>query len=102
MQETSIIRASMDRKRQQMRNKWFGWLYLALCIMPAARAAEEPLWEIGAGAALMTLPDYRGADEGRTYLLPIPYFTYNGERFRVDRRGAHGDLIQKNNVWLDI
>jgi MipA family protein len=85
-----------------MRGKWIGWLCAALFVIPAARAQEEPLWEVGIGAAVTTLPDYRGADEGKTYLLPIPYFTYNGERLRIDRRGAHGDLIQKNNVWLDV
>lgn len=80
----------------------FRWLYAALLMVPAAHAQEEPLWEIGFGTASMVLPDYRGSDEGRTYLLPIPYFSYNGERFRIDRRGVHGDLAQKDNVFFDI
>ena len=60
------------------------------------------MWEAGFGVAMMSLPDYRGSDEGKTYALPIPYFSYNGERFHIDRQGAHGDLIQGNNLWLDI
>jgi outer membrane scaffolding protein for murein synthesis (MipA/OmpV family) len=81
-------------------------LLKCLCVVllgiSTAQAQEEPLWEIGFGAGLMSLPDYRGSDEGKTYALPIPYFAYNGDRFRIDRRGVRGDLVQANNVWLDV
>ena len=48
-------------------------LLAALCALAAAPAAAEepPLWELGAGVAALALPDYRGADEGRGYLLPL-------------------------------
>lgn len=78
------------------------WLCAALLVVPAVQAEDEPLWELGMGAAVMALPDYRGSDEGKTYLAPIPYFVYNGDRFRIDRRGVHGDLAHRDNVWLDV
>ena len=43
------------------------------CFVTAIRARAEqlPLWEAGIGAALLSLPDYRGADQGQTWLLPL-------------------------------
>jgi MipA family protein len=38
-----------------------------------ASCEEKPLWELGVGLALLRLPDYRGSDESRYYLLPFPY-----------------------------
>jgi outer membrane scaffolding protein for murein synthesis (MipA/OmpV family) len=78
------------------------WLVAGLAVAPSVQAQEEPLWELGMGGAVMSLPDYRGADEGKTYVLPIPYIAYNGEVFHIDRRGVHGDLAHKDNVWLDV
>ncbi|HYM48672.1 MAG TPA: MipA/OmpV family protein [Burkholderiaceae bacterium] len=80
------------------------WLLGAMLCMTAAAQAQmtEPLWEAGVGAGMMALPDYRGSDQGKTYVFPIPYFVYNGERFRVDRGGIHGDIAQEGNVWLDV
>jgi outer membrane protein len=74
----------------------------ALLMLSSTVRAQEPLWEAGIGVATMTLPDYRGSDEGKTYAFPVPYVAYNGENFRIDRRGAHGDIAQKGNVWLDV
>ena len=79
-----------------------GLLCALLLLSSTARAQEEPLWEAGFGLAMMALPDYRGSDEGKTYAFPVPYFAYNGQNFRIDRRGAHGDIAQRGNVWLDI
>jgi outer membrane scaffolding protein for murein synthesis (MipA/OmpV family) len=77
-------------------------MYAALMAAPAVVAQDEPLWEAGMGTAVLSLPDYRGSDEGKTYVLPIPYLAYNGEVFHIDRRGVHGDLAHKDNVWLDL
>lgn len=75
----------------------------ALCLhLPAARAAELPRWELGLGLAGLTVPDYRGADEQRGYLLPLPYVQYRGEIFRIDREGAHGRLFDSEHVRLEM
>jgi hypothetical protein len=50
----------------------------------AASAREEPLWEAGLGVGALAFPDYRGADEGSIYPVPMPYyyaelsFSFNG------------------------
>ena len=67
-----------------------------------ARADLRPEWEIGAGATVFTLPDYRGSDESRAYLLPFPYVVYRGDRLRVDRQGARGMLFESDRVELDL
>ena len=67
-----------------------------------AQADELPRWELGAGLAAFHVPDYRGADEGRAYLLPLPYFVYRGERLRADRDGLRGELFESDRVELNL
>jgi outer membrane scaffolding protein for murein synthesis (MipA/OmpV family) len=71
-------------------------------LMPGARAGDLPRWELGLGLAGLTIPDYRGSDEQRGYLLPLPYVQYRGERFQIDREGAHGKLISLERVRLEL
>lgn len=67
-------------------------------------AEEEglPLWEAGMGVGVVRFPDYRGSDEGRTYILPTPYLVYRGGRVRVDRRGVRGALFETEDVSLNV
>lgn len=67
-----------------------------------ARAAQLPLWEAGAGAAVLSLPDYRGADEGRTWVLPFPYFVYRGEFLQSDQRRLRGLFFKSGRTELDV
>lgn len=67
-----------------------------------ACAEERPLWELGAGAFGFAQPDYRGADQSRGYVLPLPYVVYRGDRFRVDREGIRGLLFESDRVEFDI
>jgi len=67
-----------------------------------AAHAELALWELGLGLGGASLPEYRGSDEQRSYLLPIPYLVYRGERFVMDRRGMRGLLFASESVALDI
>lgn len=67
-----------------------------------ARSERLPLWELGAGAAIAYLPDYRGADEARGYLLPFPYFVYRGEFVKADREGVRARFFDTRYVELDF
>lgn len=67
-----------------------------------ASAAEKPLWELGAGVGVLSMPDYRGADQRRTYVLPIPYVVYRGEHLQVDRDKVRGLLYQGERSEWDI
>ncbi|HDN27781.1 MAG TPA: MipA/OmpV family protein [Thioploca sp.] len=66
--------------------------------------AEErsPLWEAGVGLAGIHFPDYRGARHQQNYLLPMPYFIYRGDKFKINRGGLQGLLYQSARVNLDI
>ena len=67
-----------------------------------ARAELFPLWEAGAGATVIHFPEYPGSDQRRTYVLPIPYVVYRGERFKVDRQKVRGLLFSHRLAELDM
>lgn len=68
----------------------------------SAFAAELPLWEFGLGAGALAFSDYRGADSGHVYPVPVPYFVYRGRLLRADRDGLHGLLAGGGRVELKI
>lgn len=82
----------------------------ALCLLltcafggTAAQAQEGlPLWEVGGGAAVLRVPDYRGSEEVRTYVLPVPWLVYRGEIFRADRDGVRARLFDSERVDVNI
>jgi len=67
-----------------------------------AHAGEFPLWEAGAGIAIIDFPDYRGSDERQTYVLPIPYFVYRGEILKADRDGLRGQFFKSDRLDLHL
>jgi outer membrane scaffolding protein for murein synthesis (MipA/OmpV family) len=67
-----------------------------------AQAEQRPLWELGAGGAVVSFPDYRGSDKQRSYVLPIPYVVYRGDVLQVDRDKVRGLLFKTERVELDV
>jgi len=51
---------------------------------------EKPLWEAGLFAGAARMPHYRGSDEYKAYVLPLPYLIYRGEIVRANRDGIKG------------
>lgn len=76
---------------------------LIFCL-PLAHAQSElrPEWEVGAGFAAIDFPVYRGASDRRSYLLPIPYFVYNGEVLQINRERVRGLIFRSDSVELDV
>jgi MipA family protein len=69
----------------------------------AAHAEQRPLWEFGMGAAGISFPDYRGANERTNYVLPMPYFVYRGEFLQADqKRGIRALFFKQGAVELDV
>lgn len=81
--------------------RWPLLLAAAIAGAPAA-AADKPLWEAGIGVAALRLPHYRGADQSRNWLLPVPYLVYRGEIFKADREGARALLVDTERLELDF
>jgi outer membrane scaffolding protein for murein synthesis (MipA/OmpV family) len=85
-----------------MRTLLLAALLSAAALPPAAGAEPQPKWEAGVGATGLRLPDYRGSDESRGYLYPLPYFVYRGKFLRLDREGLRGVLVESDRVEFDL
>jgi len=78
-------------------------LFILLFLLPkTAACAGKPLWEMGAGLALLQMPDYRGSDKNRLYVLPYPYFIYRGDVLKIDRDRISGRLFKTDRLVLDF
>jgi MipA family protein len=83
------------------------WRLLAAALLAGwlgctgALAEDKPLWELGAGVSALSFPDYRGSDQTRSYVLPIPYFVYRGEFLKADRNGIRGTFFDNDSVELN-
>ena len=81
-----------------------GMLLAALAFSGAATGARAellPLWEAGAGVTVISLPDYRGSDQRRSWLLPFPYLVYRGEFLQADERRTRGLFFKTETIELD-
>ena len=80
-----------------------GMLLLLFSFVGGQLSAEEkPLWELGAGLAVLSNPHYLGADQNQTYVLPIPYINYHGEKLRADRSGVRGFLYNSQGIKIGV
>ena len=71
--------------------------------MPQSAISEEkPLWELGIGAGILQMPDYRGSDESRFYVLPYPYVVYRGGILKIDEQRISGQIFKTDRVLLDF
>jgi outer membrane protein len=77
-------------------------LALVLLATAGVRAQDLPLWEAGAGLAVVDFPNYRGADDRKIYALPIPYVIYRGDFLQVDRQRVRGLLVKSDRFELDM
>jgi len=67
-----------------------------------AAAERVPQWELGAGVVGLLLPDYRGSDEVRSYLLPVPYIIYRLEWIKADQTGIHSKLLNWERAEVNL
>ncbi|MBW2941141.1 MipA/OmpV family protein [Zhongshania aquimaris] len=79
---------------------------LLLSLLSIGVGADElerlPKWELGLGLAAVNLPDYPGADQSQSYVLPFPYVIYRGARLKAGREGLRGLLFESKRWDLDI
>jgi outer membrane scaffolding protein for murein synthesis (MipA/OmpV family) len=77
-------------------------LVLSFSLPGIAICEEKPLWELGVGLGLLQMPDYRGSDENRFYLLPYPYLVYRGDILKVDEQRVSGQIFKTDRILLDF
>lgn len=107
MKMLELQRLAMIEKNKQCACGYRGWMALLLGLLPAlmplsAQAEFKPKWELGVGLAGIDFPLYRGSNERRSYLLPVPYFQYHGETLQISRERVRGLIFRKGNVDMDI
>jgi outer membrane protein len=74
----------------------------AILIASSAIAAQVPQWEAGVGTAYIDFPHYRGSNERRSYLLPVPYVIYHGDILKVDRQRTRGLFFHNEYAEFDV
>lgn len=78
-------------------------LTACLVSLPALVSADSlPLWEIGLGGGALRIPDYRGAQDARTYLYPFAIPFYRGKYLRSDEDGVRGEVLISKRVKFDF
>lgn len=74
-----------------------------MLVLPQAFAQTEPkTWELGIGVGALYGPDYRGSNEYRDYVAPIPYVIYRGKYIQSDREGLRGNFLRTNRYELTL
>ncbi len=78
-------------------------MLLLILVSTQVVADQHVLPEIELGVSLLSLnaPNYRGSAHSTSYLLPVPYIKYRGERVRIDE-GLEGRLFNSENLILSI
>ncbi|MCW8830417.1 MAG: MipA/OmpV family protein [Gammaproteobacteria bacterium] len=64
-------------------------------------ASQDIIWDLGVGAAAFNMDLYPGSADKKTYVLPLPYFTLETEKLKIDT-GIKGFLFQSEHVELDV
>ncbi len=78
------------------------WLGASLLAVPALAQGEQKTWELGVGVGALYGPDYRGSDEYRDYVAPIPYVIYRGKYIQSDRDGLRGNFLRTDRYEFTL
>ncbi len=97
---------------------WLQMLAIVASTLPAAshatnsgaansgeESSREPTskkWEVGLGLGAVAGPDYRGSDEYRSFISPIPYVIYRGTFIHSDRDGVRGNFLRTNRYEFTL
>lgn len=68
----------------------------------AAQEETDKKWEFGLGVGAVAGPDYRGSDEYRSFVSPIPYIVYRGKIIRSDREGIRGNFLRTDKYEFTL
>jgi MipA family protein len=63
---------------------------------------SKPLWELGVGVGGLRAPAYIGAEQSTQRALPLPYFVYRGDVFRIDEDGVEARILKGENYEFDL
>lgn len=75
---------------------------LAVATTASAQEESNKKWELGLGVGAVAGPDYRGSDEYRSFISPIPYIVYRGKVIRSDREGIRGNFLRTDKYEFTL
>lgn len=75
---------------------------LVLVACSTSQAAMLPRWELGMGAAGISMPEYRGSNEVTNYVLPFPLFIYRLDWLKADRSGVRATLVDSERAEVNL
>lgn len=78
---------------------------ISLILMSPCLSADElpeKKWELGLGLGSVYGPDYRGADEYRSFSSVIPYVVYHGKFIRSDRDGVKAQFFSSDDIDFSL
>lgn len=67
-----------------------------------ANEIPEKKWQLGIGLGSVYGPDYRGADEYRSFTSVIPYVVYHGKFIHSDREGLKAQFFSSNDIDFSL
>lgn len=77
---------------------------LALLLLALNAFADDhalPRLELGASLSMLDIPNYRGSQNSTTYVFPLPYIKYRGEKLKVDE-GVQNIFLDSENLVLSL
>lgn len=81
-------------------------IFPLLLVLPCATLSADELpekkWELGVGIGSVYGPDYRGADEYRSFTSVIPYLVYHGKFIRSDREGLKAQFFSSDKIDFSL
>jgi outer membrane protein len=65
-------------------------------------AKEKSVLKIGSGVSFISIPEYIGSSNQKSFLLPYPYIYYKNKNTTIEKNKIFKHLYKKNNVKIDI
>lgn len=75
--------------------------FLLACAGAIADDHALPKFELGASVSMLDIPNYRGSQNSTTYVFPLPYIKYRGEKLKVDE-GVQNVFLDSENLVLSL
>lgn len=84
--------------------KLIALILLAIPLATPAQAdtASDKQWQLGIGLGSVYGPDYRGADEYRSFSSLIPYIVYRGKFIKSDREGVKAQFFSSDKIDFSL
>ena len=76
-------------------------LFFSIISFYSNALAQEKQWQLGAGVGALDFNLYPGSRQTKTYVLPLPYFTYRSEFLEIDR-GIRGLFPSDSDWYIDV